>query len=223
MNFVQRRATTAKSKHSIENFFVLKDSFLDSVCTTVTMEEIPAELIMNWDQTGIKIVPSSSWTMEQRDSKMVKMTSVSYKQQTTAIFCGTMLGDFLPVQLMYKGNAPCCHPQFQFSFWVGYHPLSQTLVYWGDNDAVYQQKYHSICDEYLTITAWQKASTRNLQRSSYTLCQYSSWRPCVLATTQYYQSLDISVNKPAKDFLRGKFQEWHSEQVVKQLEGEDIE
>ena len=29
------------------------------------MEEIPAELILNWDQTGIRLVPASSSTMEK--------------------------------------------------------------------------------------------------------------------------------------------------------------
>ena len=64
MNFVKRKATTAKSKHSTEAFAQLKAQFLSNVVTNVTMEEIPAELIINWDQTGIKIVPSSTWTMD---------------------------------------------------------------------------------------------------------------------------------------------------------------
>ena len=35
--------------------------------------------------------------------------------------------------------------------------------------------------------------------------------------------MDISVNKPTKDFLRGKFQEWYSNQVMDQLDGQGIE
>ena len=31
--------------------------------------------------------------------------------------------------------------------------------------------------------------------------------------TDQLQPLDLSVNKPAKDFLKCKFEEWHSEQV----------
>ena len=34
--------------------------------------------------------------------------------------------------------------------------------------------------------------------------------------------MDIAVNKPAKDFLRKEFQQWYSEHVMKQLEGQDI-
>ena len=64
MKFVQRKATTAKSKASEANISQLK-MFLNDVVATVNMEEFPAELILNWDQTGIKIVPSSTWTMEE--------------------------------------------------------------------------------------------------------------------------------------------------------------
>ena len=31
--------------------------------------------------------------------------------------------------------------------------------------------------------------------------------------------MDISINKPAKNFIKNKFQEWYSDQIMKQLEG----
>ena len=34
--------------------------------------------------------------------------------------------------------------------------------------------------------------------------------------------MDVAVNKPAKDFMKNKFQEWYTEQVLKQLDGKDI-
>lgn len=114
MKFVMRKATTSKSKYSDVNLSALKKSFLEDVVTTVQMEEIPPELIMNWDQTGIKLVPASSYTMEQRGSKRVEMGGAGDKRQITAIFCGTILGDFLPLQLIYKGKTPRCHPRYNF-------------------------------------------------------------------------------------------------------------
>ena len=62
MKFVRRKATTAKSKFTPTNFAQLKESFLNHVVVTVKMEEIPMELILNWDQTGIKMVLLSGWT-----------------------------------------------------------------------------------------------------------------------------------------------------------------
>lgn len=112
MHFVQRKATTSKSRHTVDNFTELKIAFLDDVVTAVTMEEIPPELILNWDQTGIKLVLSSSWTMEKCGEKRVEMVGINDKRQITVIFCGTATGDFLPVQLIYKGKSSRCHPCF---------------------------------------------------------------------------------------------------------------
>ena len=33
------------------------------------------------------------------------------------------------------------------------------------------------------------------------------------------QPMDVSVNKPAKAFLRKKFQEWYTQEISKQLDG----
>ena len=60
MKFVQRKATTSKSKHTVADFTQLKKVFLADVAAIVTMEEIPPELVLNWDQTGIKLVSCSS-------------------------------------------------------------------------------------------------------------------------------------------------------------------
>ncbi len=52
----------------------------------VKMEEIPDALIINWDQTAMKIVPSSSWTMEKRGTKRVEIVAIDDKRQITAVF-----------------------------------------------------------------------------------------------------------------------------------------
>lgn len=48
---------------------------------------------------------------------------------------------------------------------------------------------------------------------------------CLLSpnTTDRLQPMDISVNKPAKDLLKRKFEDWYSGEIMKQLEGSDIE
>ena len=66
MNFVKRKATTANSKYAITDYDCVKKEFLEDVVATVEMEEIPPELVLNWDQTGIRIVPSNNSTMTSR-------------------------------------------------------------------------------------------------------------------------------------------------------------
>ena len=54
MGFVKRRATTKVSRLTVENFELIKSRFLEEITTFVQMEDIPPELIFNWDQTGTK-------------------------------------------------------------------------------------------------------------------------------------------------------------------------
>ena len=60
--------------------------FSADVVNTVAMEDIPLELVLNWDQRGIKIVPSSDWTMEQQGAKRVEIVRKNDKWQITAVF-----------------------------------------------------------------------------------------------------------------------------------------
>ena len=123
MKFVQRKATTSKSKHTVQNFAQLKEAFLADVTATVTMKEVPPELILNWDQTGIKFVP---WTMARQGEKRVELVGIGDKRQITAVFCGSLLGDFLPVQVIYKGKTSAVILAFLFHL-TGTFPTLPTI------------------------------------------------------------------------------------------------
>ena len=99
MKFVKCRATT-KSMTNCENFDNLKEQFLFDIKAVVDMEEIPDDLIINWDQTGINYVPVSEWTMTKEGSKCVEVFGLKDKRQITAVFGGSMSSNFLPVQLV---------------------------------------------------------------------------------------------------------------------------
>ena len=114
MKFVKRKGYTAKSKQSVTDFIKQKEDFLWEVVVTVEMEDIPVDLVLNWDQMGIKIVPSSTWTMELQGLKHVEITGISDKRQVTAVFCGNLWGNFLPLQVIYQGKTHQCHPQYKF-------------------------------------------------------------------------------------------------------------
>ena len=91
MGFVKRRAST-KAKVSIENFEEVKAQFLLDIKAVVAMEDISFDLIINWDQTGIHYIPV---TMDKDGSKRVEIAGVDDKQQITAVFAGSLTGDFL--------------------------------------------------------------------------------------------------------------------------------
>ena len=107
MNYTQRRGTT-KAKVSVDELNRVKASFLEEVIDVVTLEEISIDLIFNWDQTGLNLVPVS-W--RQRE---VRFKVLQTKRQFTGVFCGTLLGKFMPPQLIYAGKTKRCLPTFKF-------------------------------------------------------------------------------------------------------------
>lgn len=232
MKFVMRRATTSKSKYSDIDLSALKSRFLDDVVTTVQMEEIPPELIMNWDQTGIKLVPASSWTMAQRGSQRVEIGGAGDKRQITAVFCGTLLGDFLPPQLVYKGTTPRCHPRYKFpADWSITHSAKRwsnettMLEYINDIIVPYVEKMRELIDDDKPALVIIDNFKGQVTESVTARLEECNIHTCLLPanTTDQLQPMDLSVNKAAKDFLRDKFQNWYAEQITEQLGEEDIE
>ena len=78
------------------------------------LEDIPIELVINWDQTGIYYVPVSNWTMAKEGEKRVEIVGKDDKRQITAVFAGSMSGDFLPPQVIYQGKIKRCIPSIKF-------------------------------------------------------------------------------------------------------------
>ena len=64
------------------------------------LRDIPDNLIINLDQTGIKLVPVGDWTMAAEGSRRVEVIGLSDKQQITATFAAALDGAFLPMQIL---------------------------------------------------------------------------------------------------------------------------
>ena len=78
------------------------------------MDEIPTQFVINFDQTGLNIVPVSDWTMEVEGAKRVEVAGKDNKKQITAVLGGSCVEDFLPPQIIYEGKTPRCLPKYNF-------------------------------------------------------------------------------------------------------------
>ena len=214
----------------MEDFDVLKQLFLMDVKSTVQMDIIPVELIVNSDQTGINYILVSNWTMEQAESKRVEITGKDDKRQITALFGCTMSGDFLPPQLVYQGKTKRCLPSYVFlSGW----DVTYTENHWCNE----QTTYRYIINILLPYLA-QKRMEHSLAADQHALLIFDNFKgQCTEAMltlldenhvsvilippncTDVLQPLDVSVNKTAKEFLRKKFHTCYAENVCGQLEG----
>ena len=233
MGFVKRKGTTSKSKDTVDDFKRRKAEFLEQVRTTVVMEEIPSELILNWDQTGLNIVPASHWTLEQKGARRAELIGVNDKRQITAVFCGSLSGDFLPLQVIYQGKTPRCHPRYQFPLdW----DVSHTPTHWSNEETMKEYLYQilfpyvdrvredlELDDDHPALAIFDNFSAQVTPNIMQLLAKHNIHVVTLPPNcTNRLQPMDLTVNKAAKDFLKRKFTSWYAQQVAVQLKGQDI-
>lgn len=198
------------------------------------MEDIPNQLIINWDHTGINYVPVSSWTMEKEGTKRVEIMGINDKRQFTVVFANTMSGDFLPPQVIYSGKTTRCLPN-SVTFPKDWHVMF-TPNHWA-NETTTEAYINQILLPYLSkkrlelslphdqpaLVIFDRFKAQCTQKIL-TMLNDNNIRIVIVPgnCTDRLQPLDVSINKPVKDFLRKQFEEWYSEQVCKQLK-EDSE
>ena len=233
LGMVKRKANT-KAKVTVEDFEAAKEQFLLDIKNVVSLDEIPPALILNWDQTGINYVPVSSWTMESEGAKRVELAGKDDKRQITAVFGCSLVGDFLPPQLIYQGKTTRCLPQVEVP--PDWH-ITYYVNHWS-NESTMKDYVEKIIIPYIQ----KKREELNVLPDHRALLLFDNFKAqCTTPLLQILdnndinvllippnctdrlQPLDISVNKAAKEFLRGKFQKWYAQEVCSQFQsGERI-
>lgn len=211
MGFTKRRANS-KSKILPDDFEEIKEQFLIDVQSVIDMEEVPPSLVLNWDHTAMKIVPSSQWTMEKKGTKRVEIAAVDDKRQITAVFACSMSGKFLPMQLIYKGTTKRCLPK-DVKFPSDWH-VTHTENHWA-NEVTTVAYLRNVIIPYVK----REREALKLQDDHCALALFDVFKGQCTAQvmkileennilfvtipnncTDRLQPLDLSVNKPAKDF-----------------------
>ena len=205
-----KRKSNSKAKVIPTDFTQLQSNFLADIRAIVEMEEIPPALIINWDHTGLKYVPVSSWMMAKEGSKRVEISGIGDKHQITAVFAVTL---DVPIQLIYCRKSRACLPPTKFpSDWH----ITYSHNHWA-NEKTSKDYIEKIILPYLRI----KRQELDLAHDHHALCIFDNFKGQLTANvlqlleenhldivfvppnyTDRLQPLDLSVNKPAKDFLR---------------------
>ena len=110
MGYVKRKCSTS-GKIPLVQFEESKEIFLADLTAEVVMNEIPKELILNWDQTGVSIIPTGEWTMEKEGASRISIANADDKRQLTVVLVVTAASEYLAPQLVHKRKTTKCHPQ----------------------------------------------------------------------------------------------------------------
>ena len=226
MGFVKRKANS-KARANVDDFVEVKTNYLADIRAIISLEEVPPCLVINCDHTGLKYVLVSSWTMAKEGSKKVPIAGIEDKRQITAVFAATMEGDFLPPQLIYQGKTTACLPSTKFP--SNWH-ITFTPTHWA-NEAITLAYIDRIILPYIK----RKRRECGLPNEQRALCIFDNFKAQLTDDvlkmlednnvdvvyvpancTDCLQPVDLSVNKPVKNFLKGKFELWYSDQMSEQ-------
>ena len=206
----------------------MKQGFVDRIADVVREFHIPPELVINLDETGVKIVPVSTWTLEKKGVTQVPIVGIEDKQQITAVLATTLDGQLLPPQLLYEGRTNRCHPAVAFpKDWDIFHSKN----HWSNGDTMLRY-----IEQVLLPWAekWRsELGVRPNQRVLVIMDVFKSHStPAVLEKmkdghlkvvfvpgncTGELQPLDISVNGTLKSLLKSKFSTWYADKVCQAM------
>ena len=69
--------------------------------------------------------------MDEKGNRRVEIAGLKDKRQITAVFCGSIQGDFLPI--LTKEQHQCCHPCFKFP--PGWH-VTHSKNHWSTEETM---------------------------------------------------------------------------------------
>ena len=224
---VKRKSTKAAKKLPAD-FDDQKERFLSRIGAAIRTHNIPGELVINIDETPLRIVPVDKWTLEEEGAAQVPLTGQEDKREVTGLLGCTLSGTLLPPQVLYEGKTERCHPRHQFpDGWDIWH--SET--HWS-NEATVQRYVGKIlspwiekCKLELNLPAKQRAlvildvykahSTPAVHRvmeehDIEAIFVPNNW-------TAELQPLDVSVNAQFKTELKEQFTKWYVDRVCEAI------
>ena len=117
-------------------FAQVQEVFLADIKAQVVMNDILDEMII---KTGVPLVSTGEWTMHHACmhayDRIIPIAYSDDKRQITAVLAASMVGEYLPPQLNYKGKTQRCHPLVSFS--KGWD-FSHSENHWSNEDTVQQ-------------------------------------------------------------------------------------
>ena len=95
VGYVKRKCSNARNI-TVAHFEEVREEFLADIKAEVLMNEIPPQLIFNWNQMAIQLMPTGQWTMHRAKEKVIPIANSDDKRQITAVLAATLTGEYLP-------------------------------------------------------------------------------------------------------------------------------
>lgn len=142
---------------------------MQEIADAVGEHQIPPPLVVNMDETGLRIVPVDKYTLDFCGTKQIAVTGKEDKREITAVLAYTLCGSLLPPQLLYQGKTDRCYPGVKFpQGWDVHHSES----HWSTQHALERcmetvlQPWLSRCKEVATSLVTEELTSDGCLQSS---------------------------------------------------------
>ena len=202
------------------------------VVNIIEKHNIPKSLVLNSDQAPSKYVTVGRTTMAPKNSTRVGLAASTDKRSITLTLAVTLDGKILPLQIIYGGKTEQSLPKItfpaKFSTSVNekhYSNTKEVFKYLLEIVILYvneERKKIADADQYVLLI-WYVFRGQKTEAVTSLLQEQKILNEYVPNNmTDYFQMLDLTVNKWVKDFM--KFKEWFATQLRNELEsGKELE
>ena len=133
----RRKGTTEKIPVSPGLLKEVKLNYQRQIKLLQSWNDIPDDLIINFDQTPLSYVSSPNHTLEVQGATSEPLVGKGKKKQITGTFTVTKSGLFLPMQVIYEEKTDRCHPR-GIEFPQGFN-VTHSENHWSNEEKVIEQ------------------------------------------------------------------------------------
>ena len=133
LDWVKKRYTTAKREMNPALYEEWTFSWKRKIANAIFENKIQKEMTLKFDQTALGFTALIKSTITGKGIHSEPIANVDNKRQITATLCVDIVGNFLPVQLIYGGVTDECHPKLKFP--ESFH-ITHSQNHWSNKDIV---------------------------------------------------------------------------------------
>ena len=232
-----RVKTSQKHKLPIDFDKVAKD-YAKRIAATIKHHQTHKSLIINFDQTGIHLVPAGSHSFAPKGTKDVPNHFSCDKRQITAVIASSFDGVLLPIQLIFQGKTERCEPTNNDNIdSAGFH-ITHSYNHWSNQETMVQYidliivpyvkqqiaAHHLPAESQviLILDCWSVHKSAEFRNHVYKKYKFINLVFVPANCTSELQVADYVLNRPFKHGITRRFNEWASNIILKQLESNKL-
>lgn len=208
------------------------------IAAQMEMHNVHPSLVINLDQTGVKLVPASAWTYEKRNSSSVAVIGAEDKRQITACLASALNGELLPLQLIFQGKtarslpertaasmASQCHLTFSENHWSSQATMQQyitEIVMPYVETCIRKHRLHADAHIILVLDVWSVHKSEEFRMFLRTQHPRIHLVFVPANCTSKLQVADVSLQRPFKHSISRRFNEWAVQELQKQLQSGNV-